>query len=201
MGKLNLGLQRTKDGKIVRPDGEGGLKVVKPGGGFPDRYAPGKYVARVLQVSLRSSTKKRGVVLFAIDTEVIAVLDQVGFAPNSKARAKTLTQVGRKAGVVYSSASLGYADDVTRTCLAVCGYTVDNLPPDEDPEQLCDDVTVDLDRAENRSVITPAAGALVQVESWEGTERDSGEPSGFINTRISPLPEELWRQYDPDGAA
>lgn len=196
MSKLGLGLTRTKDGRIVRPDGEGGTKVVKPGGGFPDRFSPGRYVARVLNVSVRSSTKKRGVVHFALDTEVVAVLDQTPFAPNSKAKSRAVTMVGRKAGVVYSSASLGYADDVTRTCLAVLGYTVDDLPPDEtDPEGLCDEVTIDLDVAANKQAVSPAAGTLVLINSWEGTERDSGEPSGFINTRVMPLPADLEAQY------
>lgn len=196
MSKLGLGLQRTKDGRIVRPDGEGGTKVIKAGGGFPDGFSPGKYVARIEQLSVRSSAKKRGIVYFTVDTEVVKVLEQSAFASNSKARSKTLTQAGRKAGIVYSSASLGYADDVTRTCLAVLGFTVDNLPPDEtDPEALCDEVTIDLDNAANKHAITPAAGTLVMVEAWEATERDTGEPSGFINSRVSPVPPELASQY------
>lgn len=205
MGKLNLGLQRNKEGKIIRSDGEGGTKVIKAGGGVPRKYTPGRYIAKVLNVSVKSSAKSRGTVNFSVDTEVVEVLEQELIDPKTKMRTKLPTAVGQRAGVLTSSKSLSYTDEVVINGLACLGHTVDTLPADEDPEALVDEITIDMDTPEGRNAKSPAAGTHVLVEAWEGrygdksTKGTSGELSGFVNTRLFPLPDALKEKY-PDAA-
>lgn len=191
MGKLNLGLQRNKDGRIIRDDGEGGTKAIKAGGVLNSgRYSPGQYIARVDDVILRAGgPKNRGGANFIIETTNVEILTQKPASTGG-----TLTKVGDKPGVLYSSKSLSYIDDVARAGLAVLGFTVDTLPVDEDPEALCDEVTIDTSDASTRGQKSPAAGNYVLVDAWEGKDKE-GEENGFINTRLYPVPEELKAKY------
>lgn len=191
MGKLNLGLQRNKEGRIIRDDGDGGTKAIKGGGPLSSgRYAPGQYIAKVRDVILRAGgPKNRGGSTFIVETECMEVVSArpapAGTPP---------TKVGDKPSVLYSSKGLSYVDDVARAGLAVLGFTVDTLPVDEDPEALCDEVTIDTSDASTRGQKSPAAGNYVLVDAWEGKDKE-GEENGFINTRLYPVPEELKAKY------